>query len=254
MVDIIQMQNRRAEKALRESDLSSAPDIQPQQVENVRTILEQGMIKGDNPRAVALNLVGRIDPVTKKRTGGTITLSVHQIEERDNALHWLEQLDIRYLSLEIRDKRYDRSVKKAIETGRALPQDYIERIMIAYENKALKKRADMIAQTEMMRAINRSERASIQKAIDEGLKEQKVTKWWDDAGDSRTRPTHLEMGKRYSKDKAIPFNEPFISSSGAKLQYPGDTSLGAPEEETNECRCIAHYKVNWCYDYENGND
>lgn len=214
--------------------------------ENIRTILTEGQARGDNPRSTALNIVGRIDPTTKKRVGGVIGLSSNQVKWVVDVRKYLEGLNKMYLQLGLRDKRFDSIVQKAIETGQPLSAGKISQIVTAYEQKALKFRADAIARTEAIGAINRAETAAIRQALDEGqITKNMVRKWWDDTGDMRTRKTHLEMGRKYSKDKAIPIDEPFIFPDGQKCMYPGDTSMGLSAREVINCRCKVQYDIDF---------
>ena len=108
----------------------------------------------------------------------------------------------------------------------------------------MKYRADAIARTETMQAINRAERAAIAQNIEEGLiTADMVTKWWSDTGDERTRISHVNLGNRYKKENAIGFDEPFETMNGSKLLYPGDTSLGADLHEIIHCRCKCQYYI-----------
>lgn len=244
--NILQMRNLAAEDYLRKHSGISIPNIADDTMKKVRQILEKGMMQGANPHAVGLELVGRIDPITNLRVGGIIGLPKVKIAEVAKAKKYLEDLDEAYLSLELRDKRYDRSVKKSLNLRKPLLQDQINRIILIYENRALLNYGQGIAQTAMMRSINHMEYVSNAKLILEGLiKQECVTKEWDDCGDGKVRPTHALMGIKYGKGKGLPLEEPFISPSGARLMYPCDTSLGAPFEEIERCRCRVHYRVNW---------
>lgn len=248
---IFNMRNTRVEQDLRDFSSEFISRITSDVRENVRLKLQDGMIRGDNPRSTALDIVGRINPVSGKREGGVIGLAENQAKWSLSARRYLEQGDPRYFTLGLRDKRFDKTVQKAFESGKPLNQETISKLVTAYNNKALKYRAENIARTETMQAINRGERASIQQAIDEGhLVPAQVTKWWDDAGDGRVRHSHRQLATRYSKDKAIPFDQPFVTVTGDRLMQPGDTSMGADVAEIASCRCIARYEVNWRYGLE----
>ena len=58
-----------------------------------------------------------------------------------------------------------------------------------------------------------------------------TTKTWHTERDKRVRPTHKE-----AELQTVPIWEPFIVG-GAELMFPGDDSLGAPDEELSNCRC-----------------
>lgn len=60
-----------------------------------------------------------------------------------------------------------------------------------------------------------------------------ATKIWVTMGDSVVRPTHIEADGQEVKS-----NESF-TVGGFDLMVPGDSSLGAPAEETIGCRCAA---------------
>lgn len=245
---IFDMRNPRAEQELREFSSQFITRATEEAKQNVRRALEEGLVRGDNPRQTALDIVGRVNPSTGKREGGIIGLADNQVQWSISARRYLEQGNDRYFSLALRDKRFDSTVRKAFESGKPLNKETISKLVTAYNNKALRYRAENVARTETMQALNRGERASIQQAIDEGtLVRQQVTKWWDDAGDGRVRHSHRQLALQYSKDKAIPFDEPFVTVTGDRLMQPGDTSLGADVAEVASCRCVARYKVDWRY-------
>lgn len=243
---IARMRNLSAEDYLRNHSSISIPNIPDDVMQQVRHFLEKGMMQGDSPHAVGLELVGRIDPTTNQRVGGVLSLPEDKIAEIAKARRYLENLDESYLSLELRDKRFDRTVKKALNLKQPLLPDKLSQIISIYENRVLLDYGQGIAQTAMMRSLNHSEYVSNLKLVLEGLiKPDAITKEWDDCGDNRVRPTHAAMGSIYGKGKGIPLEETFVSPSGAQLLYPGDTSLGAPFEEIERCRCRAHYRVDW---------
>ena len=247
---VFNIRNEKVENDLRDFSSNFITNITDEAKEVVRFQLAEGMARGDNPRETALNIVGRVNPTTKKREGGVIGLSSNQIRWVANARKYLENLDEKYFTLGLRDKRFDSIVRKAIESGKKLTKDEVSKLITAYEKKALKYRGDAIARTETMQAINRGEYASIRQGIEEGyIKENQVRKWWDDTGDGRTRLTHVALGNKYSKKNMIGFNEPFVSVSGSQLLYPGDKSLGASLREIVHCRCKAQYDIDFLAEY-----
>lgn len=214
--------------------------------ETVKDVLSDGIQKGQNPKKTALDLVGRYDPTTKKRTGGFIGLSQNQTKWVMNAEKYLQTLDEKYFNLSLRDKRFDKTVRAAIENQKPLSAETIEKLLTAYKAKALKYRADAIARTETIQSINRGKTAAINQGIDEGLfKKENVKKWWDDTGDGRTRKSHRYLGTKYGRKHAIPINEVFRTLDGDMLMFPGDTSLGADASEIVHCRCGVQYEVDF---------
>lgn len=58
------------------------------------------------------------------------------------------------------------------------------------------------------------------------------TKIWVSMRDSRVRDTHVDL----DDGTPIPVDQPFTTSNGDQLYYPGDTS--APPSEWINCRCV----------------
>ena len=63
------------------------------------------------------------------------------------------------------------------------------------------------------------------------LKGKQATHTWQSMEDDRVRPTHVE-----ADGQTVPIEEPFKVGKYL-LMYPGDSSLGAGEEEIILCRC-----------------
>ena len=247
------MRNESVERDLKEYSSRFITQISDEMRESIRLTLVDGMMRGANPRETALNIVGRIDKTSRKRIGGTIGLASNQTQWVNNARRYLQNLDERYFSLKLRDRRFDSFVKKAIAEGKKLDKETISRLITAYENKALKYRGDSIARTETIQAINRAERAALAQKIEEGLiSSDIVTKWWSTSADERVRISHVQLGARYTKEQAIPFDEPFVTSNGSKLLYPGDTSMGADLREIIHCRCKCQYFIDFVKGLKNG--
>lgn len=243
---VFNVRNPTIERQLAQYSSDFITNMTNEMKESVRLILTDGVARGENPRATALNIVGRIDPVTKKRVGGVIGLSKNQTNWVINVRKYLTNLDERYLTMGLRDKRFDSVFKKAIMERKPLTEETIVRMLTAYEQKAVRYRGEMIARTETIEAINRAESDAIHQAIDEGLiTKNMVRKWWDDTGDGRTRPSHLYMGRTYNRENPIPIDEPFVFQSGEKCMYPGDTSLGLSPKEVINCRCKVQYEIDF---------
>lgn len=240
------IRNLAVEHLLSNSELKSFSSLPEKDRNKIRQYLKDGMSKGLNPQNITLNLIGRINPITHKREGGIISLSSQQKKEIEVIRAFLVNFDDRYFDIEMRDKRFDRSVKKANTTKIPLAQEHIDKILNSIENLILKRDVGLIVHNEVFEALNRNEFDSIKKYIDDGtITKDMVIKWWSSSGDERTRESHKELSKRYDKAHAIPFDEPFITKSGAKLMYPHDSSLGAPKEETDGCRCKCGYFVDF---------
>lgn len=246
------VRNSRAEAYLRDKSSSLITSISEGARINVQTVLQAGMRAGANPRTVALDIVGRIDPSTGKRVGGVIGLSPGQLDWVDSTRTKLETLDNNYFKLELRDKRFDNTVVKAINSGTPLPKEIVDKLTLRYKQNALKYRGDMIGRTEAMQSLNASEYEASLQAVDSGaVSEDAVTREWDSAGDARVRLTHMILnGQRRG------LREPFKSPSGVLLMFPGDTSnIGhaSPElvaAEVIGCRCRVRTIIDWLADID----
>jgi len=229
--------NRRAEAWLRQQSSRLIVEIQEDQREAVREALERSLARGDGPRTTALDLVGRTNRATRQREGGIVGLTSQQGRWADNALDELTSGDparLRaYLERRARDRRFDRTVTKAIREGRPVPTADARRIVARYRQRLLKVRGNTIARTEALSSLHAAQGEGLQQLVDRGrVAEDAVTLEWDAAGDSATRDSHRFMnGQRRKK------GQPFQSGLGSLMHYPGDTSLGAPAEDVIQCRC-----------------
>ena len=91
-------------------------------------------------------------------------------------------------------------------------------------------RARRIAQTEVIAANNYG---VYQSFIDLDPNGEKYLKVWNTRLDGKQRDTHDSLN-----GKASDLYKPFVSASGARMMHPGDSSFGAPAEETINCRCV----------------
>lgn len=207
----------------------------------VRDTLREGMEQGRNPRSVALDLVGRYNRTTGHREGGVVGLGEREQVWARNVRQKLLTLDESYLEMELRDKRFDGIVRKAIADGKPLTAEQITKLTDRYRERALKHRGDTIGRTEALAALNRSEFEATKQALAQSnLPPDASAKTWDSAGDGQVRDTHREMdGQRVGIDEA------FTSPSGARMMHPHDTSLGAPAGERVACRCRVRYDIRW---------
>jgi hypothetical protein len=238
------VRNSRAEAWLRDRSSSLVTRLSEDARVNVRNVLRDGMERGVNPRNVALDMVGRISP-NGKRVGGIIGLNQQQERWVRSARAKLQTLDADYFNMELRDKRFDNTVTRAIRDGKPLDAETIDRLVTRYKDNALRHRGEMIARTEAIQSLNRSEWEATKQAVDLGaVGDDAVTRHWDSAGDKRVRFSHSAMDHKYDKN-GVGLDEPFISPSGARMMFPGDVSLGAPADEVVACRCRVRTRIDW---------
>lgn len=231
------------ERRLREHSSTLVREIVADQRVAIRETLEAGLAAGRNPRKTALDVVGRVSRATNRREGGIIGLTSTQAGYVSTARDQLtsgsaEDLKA-YLTRTRRDKRFDPTVRKAIETGNPVPADVVDRITARYSDRLLELRGEVIARTETMGALARGRYDAIVQQITSGkIEAQDVTKVWLTAKDERVRGTHRALD-----GKKVGFDGFFSSPSGAMLRHPHDAS--APASETVGCRCMLTYKVSY---------
>jgi hypothetical protein len=211
--------------------------LKPEQRAAIQEILQYGMSKGKNPRTVALDIVGRVG-VTGRRSGGVIGLTKQQAQYVTNMMHDLEGLDPRYFNRKLRDRRFDKMVKRAIDTDTPISAKQRAHIVERYEAKMLKHRGDTIARTETLRSVNEASDEAMRQVVDDGLAPSNaITKVWRHSFSANEREGHVMMdGQRRMMDED--FNNPI---TGATLPYPGS----GPGSETINCRCYIEHQVDF---------
>lgn len=221
-----------AEQWIRTNSSRLVTEMTTGQVEMVRDVLAVGLEEGVNPRQQALGLIGRTG-VDQKRTGGVIGLTSQQAKWVGSARNELNNLDSHYFARDLRDKRFDSVVRKAIADDKPLTKTQINKMITQMQNKTLKYRGDVIARTESINALRSGQNESVRQAIVKGEADNDdVTKEWDATLDKRTRLDHLIM-----EDQRVPFDQPFIFPDQSRAMFAGDTSLGAPAKQIIQCRC-----------------
>lgn len=239
------VRNPRAERWLVEESSRLVREIMDDQRVAVRQALAAGMERGENPRTTALDIVGRIDRATGKREGGILGLTSTQEEWARTARTELASGDPallkNYLDRKRRDKRFDRAVQKAIETGEPVPAETVGRAARQYRNRLLALRGETIGRAESLTALRAAKHEAYLQAVERGeIAEADVRRIWRDSSDLRVRHTH----RRLDGD-SVGLRQAFVSPSGARLMFPGDRSLGAPASETINCRCDVDYRIDF---------
>ena len=235
--------NPRVERMIREQSSELIREIVDEQRGVIRLALTQSFELGRNPRQGGLDIVGRIDRRTRKRVGGVIGLTRYQygwvagawdelIASTDESLN-------RYLSRELRNKRFDGYVRRALESEKPIDEDVIERMVMAYENNALRYRGNTIGRTETLRALNGGRSEGMEQMLEKtGIDRRFAEKTWDATGDSRTRTTHIDA----EAQSPLGIGDLFRVGDW-NMAYPGDPR-GGPEEVIN-CRCYLAQEVDW---------
>jgi len=206
-----------------------------EQKDIVREILTRSIRSKTSMNEAILQLAGRVDRRTGKRTGGVIGLSERQFQTIERLRDDLTSNDPkrikRVLSLDLRDPRFDAIIKRSVKDGVPIPAAKINAILNRYQARALRQRAQTIAYTEATTAFNAGQIASAEQAISAGIVDEKLlTKEWQSRGDNLVRGSHIFLNR-----KKVGFKEKFTSYGGVQIAYPGDPD--APQEEIVNCRC-----------------
>lgn len=230
--------NQRAASWIRQFSGNLITGLVDGERQQARNFLADGMARGAHPRSVGLELVGRISRATGNREGGLIGLSAPQRAYVRAARIELGSADPKllkhYLTRTRRDRRYDRTVLKAIREGKAIDRDTASLMVTRYSARLIQLRGEVIARTEGLQAIRAAKHEAYQQLVDDGrVAEIDIERGWHTAGDRRVRDTHEGMSGQTVRGLSLPFQSP----SGALLMFPGDTSLGAGAEEIVACRC-----------------
>ncbi|MBI1234765.1 MAG: hypothetical protein GC208_09715 [Alphaproteobacteria bacterium] len=234
------MRHAGAEAWIRREAAGLVTRIADDQAAAIRSVLEDNLARGVNPRTSATRLVGRIDPQTGRRSGGIIGLSGPQTRYLANARRYLESGDTRYFGLELRDRRLDTTVRAAFSSGRPVAGELRERVLDRYSNRMLQHRGETVSRTETLNALRAGKHeAFVQGAETAGVDARHIEREWDASRDSATRETHAA-----ADGQKVTGEEPFIVG-GFQMRYPGDTSLGAPIKEIARCRCHEIHRVDW---------
>ncbi|TIP70579.1 MAG: Hsp20/alpha crystallin family protein [Mesorhizobium sp.] len=232
-----------AETWLREHSAQLVTDIVADQQVAIRTALETSLARGDNPTRTAVDVVGRVSRVTGQREGGIIGLTAQQSQYVENARQELSSGDpeaIRnYLQRGRRDKRFDRTVAKALREGKPLPRDMVNRITARYSDGLLKLRADTIGLHETFAALGASKDIAFQQAIAKGaVRADAITKGWKHTPQEHPRVQHVSM-----QGQKVRFDQPFVAPDGTLIPYPH--AAGVPARHTLGCKCFCEYKIDF---------
>ena len=227
----------RAERWLAEQSSEFVRGVTADALEGMRSMLVSSLEAGRGPRSTALDLVGRQNPVTKRREGGIVGLTATQtqwvltaraeLSDPATMARFLQRSD------SMRDRRLDRTITKAIREGKRLDSATVNKIVGRYADKLLKYRGEMISRTETLSALNAA-RDEAQRQIRDAGAQEECFKVWKTASDRRVRHSH-----RAIHNERVPLDGRF--SNG--LLYPHEK--GAAAREVVACRCIVSYE--WDY-------
>jgi len=235
--------NPRAEAWLRDKSSTLVTRIMDEQRQGIRQALTDGMVRGDNPRRVALDVVGRIDRATGRRTGGVIGLTPQQERFSRSAADELASGDPaqlrHYLTRELRDRRFDRTIAKAIREETPVPAETASRALVQYKNRLLRYRGELIGKVEVFTALAEARDEAYQQLVDKGrVSPADIVKTWRHFASENPRVQHIAM-----QGKKARLNQPFVLPDGTTMRFPHDER--APIKHRAGCKCQADYRIDW---------
>lgn len=215
----------RAAEKMQAAKLELITEFTNKQRDSVRQALTRAFQTGEGPRKVATAFVDSVG----------LTSSQEAAVANYRAL--LEAGSQQALERDLRDRRFDRTVARAVSTDTPLSQDAIDRMVNRYRDNYLRYRVETIARTESTRALSIArQEAAIQMAEDIGIDPERIVRVWNATLDNRVRDIHASMD-----GDETGLEEPFTDGAGNQLMFPGDSS--APPETTINCRCTVSTRI-----------
>lgn len=233
--------NLQAERFIREHSSQLITRTVEDQREAVRQAMQERLAEGVNPRTTALDIVGRTDRATQRRTDGIVGLSAPQERYVSNARRELSEGNYgAYFTRQRRDKRFDATIRRAEREGRPLTGQEINRITGRYSDRLLALRGETIARTETLTSLRAAQYEAARQLADSGrVPREAIRLVWRATFDPRTRDSHAIL-----HGESVGIDEPFVSPlTRARLRYPGDPL--APVGEIINCRCQLRVRVDY---------
>lgn len=174
---------------------------------------------------------------TARAFRGSIGLNSTQQAWVSNFERGLRTLDRRVLDRALRDRRFDRTLERAIRDSKPLTEAQIQAQVDRYRARALMMRSETIARSEALRATSQAREESLQQMIEQtNIDRSRIRRIWNATRDERVRDWHLSMN---GQERLIGVK--FEDGNGDELMYPGDPD--APGRTTINCRCTTTFRV-----------
>lgn len=211
--------NRATVAALARERARLVREVTTRQREAITRAIDEGIRAGANPIAVA------------RRVRDSIGLTEAQVGQVEAYRRALEAGGVEALTRQLRDRRFDRTVRRAAREETPLTPRQIDKMVEAYRERRIIRRSEDIARTESLAAVHAGEHDTWQQARASGdiAMGDIVREWWH-SGLDEARPFHLSMHKQRRG-----LDEPFLTGLGNSLMFPGDPK--APVVERVNCRC-----------------
>ena len=186
-----------------------------------RVALRDGLERGLNPISQARNFRDAIG-LTEYQERTVINFR----RALDNAVNAPSDA----LGRELRDRRFDPSIRRAATTGQPLSAEHKERMVARYRERLLRYRAETIARTEALRATHAAlHETYLQFGESASVAVEELQRTWIATRDNRVRRDHAAA---YGQKRGL--QERFLVG-GWPMLHPGDPN--APASQTVNCRC-----------------
>lgn len=259
------MTNPRAEAQIRGEAATRIAGYVDEQVETARRVIGDGFARGEGPQTIATDIAGRVNPISKRREGGIVGLSDPQVSYVESMRRRLESGDpdemvkvlgrfdkqgkwVEGTGMTRRDRRFDKSIKKAIREVAAgkpnpLTRERIDEMTAKYSDRLLAKRAEDIARTETAQGVMAARAEATKQALDKsGLFDDALTKTWRHLGGLHAaRDWHLAMNNK----SVTGIDAVFFMPDGSLMKYAHDPDGGAKNNVA--CRCDTIFDIDWAF-------
>lgn len=173
--------------------------------------IERGVSTGVNPIHTARRvreLIGLPDNLVRASQSYRDALLSGNVSDLRNAI-----------DRQLRDARFDRSVLRAIADKAPVDPERVERMVAAYNRRALQFNAETLARTGTMDALNQGNRLAWRQAIDTGkVLVYELRRFWIVARDERTCPRCLTIPQLNPEGRGM--DEPFVTPYDGLVMYP----------------------------------
>ena len=217
--------DRRAADLMRRSQLTFVREFGQEQRRATTLALGEALASGEGLRSAA------------RAFRDSIGLTEHQERVVRNYRRLLESRSAQALDRDLRDRRFDPTIRGAIERDEPMTTKQIDRMTERYRERYLMLRAETIARTEGLRVTGIARKEAFRQVVeDTGIDRSQIRRVWNATQDARTRDSHAAMD-----GQEVGLDEPFTSGAGHRLMFPGDPQ--APPEEVIQCRCVVTNRV-----------
>jgi len=202
-------------EAIRKLDSRVMVSLRDDLREGFRATVRQGLTEGVGSRTIA------------RRVRQSVGLAPNQLQAVTNFHDALAGGDFtKALGYELRDKRFDATLKRLRAADGSLTAKQINTMTSAYRRKFIAWNAKTVARTAVNDAQRLGKHLATQAAIDAGILDgSRMFSRWVNSGDSRVREEHQDAPIG-AGNTVVRFGEPF------------ETGEVIPGEDSWNCRCI----------------